>query len=651
MIRGLLGRMRTEAHPVTAPPVVAVSGMGGIGKTALVTHCAHLVRAYYPDGQLFLSLKGTERTPEAPTALLARILRALQGPTAGMPADLDEQAALFRSLVADRALLIVLDDARDTPQIRPLLPAGSSCAVLVTSRQFLGGIEGARHLVLSPLPAAEGRELLGGVRGRTAAEAVRPAAETVSAILDHCGGLPLAIRIMAARLAAPGSDPLSITRGLADAARRLDGLVTEDLSVRVTLDTSLDLLRADPLALRTFLLLGGWPGSDIVAPAAASALGVSDTAAQDALSRLADRNLLLVRTGPRYHLHDLVRLYAAEHAAASPPEPQQLRGAMAWYLRALDAAIALVAPYLPRPQPTALPTALPEPTALPAVFEDRADALAWCTREHPNLLALIHRAAQLEDEQDDRFVWQATVLLMPFFEQGMYWSESITAHLTALDSARRSLGPECVGRVLVGLAAVHLHTARYDDTHRYCDEALQIFEDLDDQRRIGTMLDLKARALEQQGRLLEAVATHEQALTAREKSSNPFGIASTLNHLAGVLHQLGSHAEAVTRNQESLAVAREHGMSYALPPVLQGLGRAQLGLGEHEQALAAFTEAVSAAQSIGDRIHEAESLRYLGDTLLATGRTAQGLAHLRSALALMEALGHRDEPELRHRLD
>ncbi len=635
-ISALLTSTGPEGGRRTGPPIVALSGMGGVGKTALAVHCAHQVRKHFPDGQLFVPLRGASGDPQQPDQVLARLLRGLAVPGPLIPPEPDEQAALFRSLVADQAVLLVLDDARDAQQVRPLLPGGGSCAVLVTSRRILSGVEGARCLALPPLGEREARRLLTAVRG----QGEEDGGPAVSAILGHCAGLPLAIRIIAARLAVPDSDPAALAGRLGDSTRRLDGLVAEDLSVRATLDTSIAALRDRPAALKALRLLGRWPGLDLEHDALAAGLALPARQVRAALRDLEDSSLLLSRTGTHYHLHDLVRLTAAEQPDAEDGTGDPLARAMDWYLRTMDAATALLAPYQSRP-------VLSEPANPLPPFADHWEARTWCNREYPTLLALIRHSAH---HGQDHYAWHLAGLLMPFFEQNMYWAESVEAHRIGLECARRSLDASAVAKMLIGLAAVHLRTRRFEESIAYCRQGLEALAGCGDYWRTGTLLDLMARDFESQGLLAESVLAHQEALAARRLDGNPFGLASTLDHLGHALRRLGRHDEALACHLEGMDLNREHGISHGFSATLQSLGLVHRELGDLAEAESCFRQAVEAAREVGDRVPEGESLRHLGDVLTEAGRPAEGAGFLRAALAVLEELNHPDAADLRARV-
>jgi DNA-binding SARP family transcriptional activator len=306
--------------------VCSISGMAGVGKTALAVHAAQRLAGRFPDGQLYVSLHGATAglRPLPPLEVLGRFLRALGSDPAAVPTDLEEAAAVFRSKVAGRRLLLVLDDAAGAAQVAPLLAASPGCGMLVTSRRILSALEGASHLQLDVLNPDEALELLGRLAGqqRVAAEP-----EAAAEVARCCGYLPLALRIAGARLAARPAWPVwALAERLADQERRLDELELAEAGARASFAVSLEQLRrgGDPVdraAAEAFELLGMLDGPEAGVPVVARLLDRSEDAAERALERLVDAQLLETHTPGRYRLHDLLQLYARERARQRHPEP------------------------------------------------------------------------------------------------------------------------------------------------------------------------------------------------------------------------------------------------------------------------------------------------------------------------------------------
>ncbi|MFE2917769.1 BTAD domain-containing putative transcriptional regulator [Kitasatospora indigofera] len=357
-------QLRQAAGQAGAPGarVCAVTGPGGIGKTELALHAAHRAAGLFPDGQLHADLRGGERVPAPPAEVLAGFLRALGVPAGAVPAAAEDRAALYRSVLAHRRLLVVLDDARDAGQIRPLLPGSGRCAVVVTGRSKLAGLVGAHRVDLERLDDTEAHALFAGALGprRAAAEP-----EATAEVLAACAGLPLALRIVAARLTVRRHWTVAaMSARLGDHGRRLDELRIDDLAVRTCFETSYRRLAAPgghgraPDPARAFRLLGIAPGSGISRPAAAALLDLSPRQADEVLEHLVDAGLLESPAPGHYRLHDLLRLFAAERAAAEESEAA-LRAAVErvtdWYLNGLVEADTLLFPARPPAAAPAVP--------------------------------------------------------------------------------------------------------------------------------------------------------------------------------------------------------------------------------------------------------------------------------------------------------
>lgn len=381
-------------YALGAVVVLAVAGAAGIGKSALVVHGAHRVAPRFPDGQLYLNLRGSGAQPMTPGEALARFLRDLGDDPAALPADASERASRYRSLLVGRRVLVVLDDAGDAAQVRPLLPGTVGCAVLVTTRRSMPDLESARLIDLETLNDADALALFARIVGRIRA-ATEPGAchDAVTA----CGGLPLAIRIAAARLAARPSWSIAyLAARLRDERKRLDELVAGDLAVRASFMVSYANLRgssggASDALDRAFRLLALARGPDVSLPAAAALLGVPQDRAQAALELLVDHHLLRSWQPGRYRFHDLLRVYAEERVEAeedAAARAEAVRRMLSWYLQTAAAACRLVNPHRTHID---LGPAVPGTDVLS--FGNYAEALAWLDAEHANLLTAVDQAS------------------------------------------------------------------------------------------------------------------------------------------------------------------------------------------------------------------------------------------------------------------
>lgn len=398
-VRELTTVLTAAGSPGGQVPMALITGGGGLGKTALAVHAAHRIADRFPDGQFYADLRGADRVPRDPRDILGGWLRAL-GECADPAGDLEEHAAQWRSALHGRGVLLLLDNAGDAEQVRPLLPAASACAVIVTGRARFAELPGAHTFTLGPLSDAEALDLLAHRIGapRLAREP-RAAAEVVRA----CGGIPLAVQIAAARLAARLSWPIAaMADRLLDERRRLDELTVGDLAVRASFQLSYTMLgpAAGPGSLspaRTFRLLGLALGPDISLPAATALLDAPAHAVEGALEILVDAHLLQSPAPGRYRLHDLLRLYAAELAEQHEP-PQERQSALGrivdWYLVGTIGALLRLEPADAGPQSDAVGGA-----GIPVGDGRPVAALAWFRHERANLVAAISRV--VDDALDD----------------------------------------------------------------------------------------------------------------------------------------------------------------------------------------------------------------------------------------------------------
>src|SRR6516162_7262232 len=431
----VLSNVGADADP-GAVRIALVAGSGGLGKTSLAVHGAHRVRGSFPDGQLYVDLLGATPQPLPAADVLARFLRDLGLDGRDIPADEDERAARYRTVLAGRRMLVVLDNARDAAQVRPLLPGTASCAVLITTRGRMPDLASTRLVDLDVLDDDEALALFTRIVGdeRAAAEP-----EATAELLDACAGLPLAIRICAARLVTRSGWTIQALAGrLRDEHRRLDEMRAGDLAVRASFEVSFTSLPSstdkqgiDPA--RAFRLLGLWPGSSISSAAAAALFDVPEYSAEDALEVLVDTHLLESVAPDRYRFHDLLRVYAADRAAAEEPAAERdaaVTRLLTWYMRAVDAAATAVLPHRYDIPLEPAGAARPSPG-----FADAEAALSWYDREHANLVTATRQAAASGQHE---VAWRLPAPLFIIFISRGNWADCIATHRLALDSARQA---------------------------------------------------------------------------------------------------------------------------------------------------------------------------------------------------------------------
>ncbi|KND23704.1 AfsR/SARP family transcriptional regulator [Streptomyces acidiscabies] len=655
-VRGFTGRTeelaRLDAFLTTAPsaPVVisAVSGTAGVGKTSLAVHWGHRVRKSFPDGQLYVNLRGFDPggSSRDPAEALRAFLDALEVPPARIPAGLDAQAALYRSLLADRRMLVVLDNARDADQVRPLLPGAPGCLVLVTSRNrltSLAAVEGAHMFAIDVLSSAEAESMLADRLGgpRTATD---PAA--VAEITARCAGLPLALAVVSARAAAQPNLPLAVLAGeLRDGNSRLDALDAGDHATRVRAVFSWSYKALSPAAARLFRLLGLHPGPDISAPAATSLAGEPPARTRLLLAELTTAHLLAEPTPGRYSFHDLLRAYAGELARAEDDEDGRRRAAhriLDHYLHTALKAQRLLGPPADRVVPAPV-----RPGVLPEEPADRDAAMTWFTADHSVLSAALHQAAR---DGFDTHAWQLAAALSTYHQRAVLWSEWAAAHTVALAAAERLGDRAAQACALRNIANAQSSLGRQEDARARLDRAMRLYRELGDPAgEAHTHLAL--------GRVSTRQERRAEALTHSRRAVDLFAVAGergwqgmALNNVGWDHTLLGRHRQAVDLGRRALALLEGAGHLSGEAHTWDTLGYAHHHLGEYAQAAACYERAARLFHELGDRYFEADILAHLGDTLHAARDTGSTRDAWSRSLALFEELGHPDAAALRDRL-
>ena len=628
--------------------IAVLTGTAGVGKTSLAVHWAHRVSALFPQGQLYVDLRGFDPSGSAvePGDALRGFLGALGIPARGMPATLEEQAALYRSLLAGRQVLVVLDNARDTDQVTPLLPGAAGCFVVVTSRSRLSGLvaAGAATVPLDLLTVDEGRRML---RRRIGQPRVAAEPEAVDDIITASARLPLALAIVAARAAAqPKFSLAALADDLGQARGGLDGFVSEDVSTdaRAVLSWSHHLL-SEPTA-RMFRLLGLHPGPDISLAAAASLAGVPVGEARRLLTSLSNAHLIAERTPGRFAFHDLLRAYAAEQAGArhSPTErAAALQRMLDHYLHTAHAADRMLYQYR---EPLRVDP--PSPGVVAAEVADPDRAMAWLVAEHQNLLAAITLAA---GTGHDSSVYGLAWTMTAFLNYQGHWHDWAATMGAALRAARQlgDLGGQAQAHRLLNLA--YLQLGRLDEAGTHAEHALRMFGELGDlpgQARIHLNL---GRLLERQGKFQQALDQSRKALELSRQADDWAGEADALNWLGWYHSQLGYHEHALEYCHQSLALHEGSGEWPGRADTWDSLGYAHHQLGNHDEAVACYDKALALWHDLGDRYQVAMTLLRLGDTHRAAGNRNAALGAWRRAIEIFDGLGHPEAAAVRSKLD
>jgi tetratricopeptide (TPR) repeat protein len=607
----LTAAMDAQDDPGAMMVISAIGGAGGIGKTWLVLHWAYQHLDRFPDGQLHVDLRGFDSTgtPTPPAVALRGFLDALGVDPAAIPVNFDAQIGLYRSLIASRRMLIVLDNAADTAHVAPLLPGSPTCTVLVTSRRSLTGLVtayGAQPLNLDVLTEAEARELLARHIGdERLAEEPTAAAD----LLRCCAGLPLALNIVAARAASHSDFPLTVFADeLRDHAARLDGLDTGDtnLNLRAVFSWSYDALRTEVASV--FGLLGLVLGPDISLHAVASLATLPSEKATVLLRELENGYLVTQRMPSRYQMHDLVRLYAAECVAPDARTPA-LRRLMDFYTHTAYAGDRLLYPHR---QPIDL--ASPAIGVRPYPLQDEAAALVWFDAEWPCLRAIQMQAA---DHGWHDVVWQLAWALHTYYLRRGHLHEQVAAWRLGLRAAEQVDDAAILALAHRRLGQACTRVNEHAEAMSHIQEALRLAKAAGDELgQAHTHLALM-RAWEQR-RYNEHALTHAlHALRLYRNRGAPVWEAEALNAVGWFEAQLGHHAEAEAHCRLALQVFDEHQYIEGAANSMDGLGYIAQHTGRPTQALTYYHQALKWYRVIGHAYFEANALDRLGQALLA----------------------------------
>jgi DNA-binding SARP family transcriptional activator len=667
---------RRGAQGAEAIVISAIGGTAGVGKTALAVHWAHQSAGRFPDGQLYVNLRGYDPSqPMSPADALAGFLRALGVAGQDIPPEEDERAARYRSLLAGKQVLIVLDNAGSADQVRPLLPGTPACAVVVTSRDALAGLvarDGAARLDLDLLPPQEAVALLRTLIGARAEAEPDAAAE----LADQCCRLPLALRVAAELAATRPADPLAALTGeLADLRTRLNLLdAGKDPRTQVRAVFSWSCQQLSTEAARAFRLVALHPGPDLEPYAAAALTGTTVPQARQMLEVLARAHLISPAAPGRYAMHDLLRAYARELSATVDGAREQqaaLTRLFDHYLHTAAAAMDILFPAERHRRPR-----IPRPATPVPPLPDPAAARQWLDRERAVLVAASgHAAAHGWPGHATRL----TPTVYRYLLNGGHLPEALTVFGHALSAARRTgdraaeatalnyIGivnmlqgrieqsadhyrqalalSRAVGdqageaRTLLNMSLAEKELGRYAQAARHQQQTLAIFRDTGDHLGEARALSSLGMVRERQGRHQEAASHHQQALNLFRRIGAGEDKAWALARLGVVDLRLGRYHQAAGYLQQALALAHETGHKVDEADILLRLGDVHLGLGRHEQAARNFEQALAMYREIGAHALEAEALNGLGTVLLQTSQAAKAREHHAAALRLASEAG------------
>jgi DNA-binding SARP family transcriptional activator/Tfp pilus assembly protein PilF len=661
-----------DAEQFTAVVISAVSGMAGVGKTALAVRWAHRARSRFPDGQLYVNLRGYDtEQPMTPEDALAGFLRALGLPGGQIPGARDERAAAYRSLLDGRRMLIVLDNAASVDQVQPLLPGTASCAVVVTSRDTLPGLvarHGASRLVVPLLHQDESLALITRLIGDRVHEDPGAAAD----LITRCARLPLALRVAAELAVGRPEAPLrELVTELADEGRRLELLnAGGDPQTGVRAVFSWSYRQLTPAAARAFRLLGLLPGPDVEAYAAAALLGTDLATAGQLLEVLARAHLVQRTAADRFTLHDLLRAYAIE-LGAETGEAAGLAAVTRLFAAMLFTAAAAIGTLYPAEQHRRARVERPEAPVPPVA--DGGDAQAWLDRERANLAALVTHAAT---HDQPAHAIQLTIILLRYLESGGHYPQAVAMHEHALRAARQAGDAAAEAQLLTNVAVMDVQQGHYERAGVLLEEAIARARQCGDHAAEARALGNLGHVHQWQGRYEEAAERLREALALCRLTGDGAGEARALGNLGQVYRRQGNDEQASAYLSESVRICRRID-----DPVGEGYALVSLGdvavrqrdtaraIRAHREALAVFRrtneragtalaldglgavtrdtvflrEALEIFRRIGERAGETRATNSLGTVLTTTGRAAQGREQHLAALALAIEIGDRYE--------
>ncbi|WP_422771086.1 AfsR/SARP family transcriptional regulator [Plantactinospora sp. WMMC1484] len=637
-----------EGRVSPAMIITTIHGMAGTGKTALAVHWAHRIARRFPDGQIYLNLRGFHPSGTAmePLEALRAVFDALGVGLGQLPVGLDAQAARYRSLLAGRRLLIVLDNARDADQVRPLLPGAPGCLVIVTSRYQLSSlvtIEHARPVALDVLADGDARRYLTGRLGRRAGTATR---HDIDAIVGRCGRLPLALSIVAARTVLnPQWSVAAVADQLGADHGTLDSFADIDPAIDLGSIFSWSYERLSPPAARTLRLLALHPGPDTTLAAVASLAGVPVRQARGLAEELVQASLTREHGAGRYLLHDLVRAYAGEIGHRHDPEGERCAGLgrmLDHYIHTAHQAVRLLGPQWeldPLPPP-------PDGVAL-AHLRDADSARGWLAAEHHALVAAVQLAAE---HSLDAQVWRLAATLSDIFQRHGHWRDQVTVQLLALRAGRRLGDLDVQAAAQRSLGSAYARLDRPEEARASLAEALVLFDGLGDRRNQGRTHRILAYLHGQEGGYELALRESRRAMELYRISEDRAGTASALNDCGWCHAMLGNHHEALAACRRALRLFQEMGNADGEASTWDSLGFINASLGDRPAAVDAYHRALEIFRRRGDRYNEAETLAHLGDCHHAAGDASAAVGVWRQALEILERLGHPLGRQVRARL-
>ena len=649
-LTSLTALLRGRSEIASTIAITAVGGTAGVGKTALAVQWAHQVVDRFPDGQLYVDLRGFSPggQPVAPSAAVRRFLDALDMAPERIPADLDAQTALYRSLVAGRRMLIILDNARDSAQVRPLLPGTATCMVVVTSRNQMSGLvaaAGAAVVDLDLLSEDESRDLL---IQRLGMDRITAEPGAVAEIVTRCARLPLALALVAAHAAIrPRTALHALAAELRDARRRWETLSSDDPAAEVRAVFSWSYHALTPAACRLFRLLGLHPGPDATALAAASLAGLTPTAVRPLLAELIQAGILVEPTAGRYTFHDLLRGYATELAHTTDTDEQRrtaISRVLDHYLHTAQRANQLLDPSR---QPTQVQIASPMAGVVPEPLDDYAQAWAWFTAERAVLLTAIDCSATAGL---DTHTWQLAWTVATFLDRQGHWHDLAATWQAAVVAAQRLADPLVQARAHHMLAGAYILLSQFDDALTHMHHALDVNTRAGDRTKQAYNHRSLAVLWGQQGQYAQALHHAQQALQLYQETGHQEGLADALGDVGWCHALLGEYQPALAHCQQALALNTQLGSQYGQAVTLDSLGYIHHHMGQQAHAISCYQRALALARDLGDRYLQATALAHLGDIHVTVDSPDAAISAWQQALTILDDLNHPDAAEVRAKL-
>ena len=623
-----------SAEKPSAPSVAVITGAPGIGKTAFATFWARRNETSFPDGTLYVNLRGFDPSePMNPEEALGSFLRSIGVAPAKIPTSLEDMAALFRSQMAGRKMLIILDNAHSPDQVRPLLPSEEKCRVIVTSRNRMSGLvirEGAHRFTLGLLAPGEAMTLLVDIIGKAVTERSSAAARR---LVDLSGRFPLALRIIAERVARSETELSQLAEELETERGLLDALDIDDDASAVRYVFFWSYRQLSSSASQAFRLLAIHPGPDFGAPAAAALLDLAEIETRRRLDDLASVHLIEPSTSGRYLFHDLLRQYALERSLAEDGavhRREALARVLQWYTYTTAEADRIFVPDLP-------PIVVPPPESRRVFFVDHTRALTWCEQERANIVAGVGRA---DAEKLSDIAWKLSLVPWSFYELRKHWNDWIRTHEIGVRNARIEADALAEAMILNSLGIAFRDLRRFDEALGCFKESLRIRVQIGDQHGQAINLNSIGITLRDQGKPREAVSYCEESLAIRQAIGFRWGEAHCYHDLGIAYMALREYDRSLELLENALRIWREIEAPWGESMTLVSLAHVFFEFDQVDRTIECAGQALEIAHSIGNRFSEADALHWLGVAHRKFNDLAASLVNLEESLRIRREIGY-----------